>query len=267
MPERPPTKSSKPGVQNVFWTSTTTSAIRNRSVAAGPERVLRAPACRVLEPRRVVDAPHLADPLGCPVGRQRERRDHGASVAACSRRSSSELSRSPSGAASRSRAATRPADCSRCSRPSAAARASARSARAVGSAPPGSSPRSRPRRRSSPSSSTPSALPPRPSCSPTTSTPASSRATGPTILPAEAPFDLLFADGGGQAMKTNPARSRPARAGRDARAGQPHARSPRPRSRPRALAPPPTPRRDRAPALSARSGDRRSSSSFLGGCR
>ena len=25
------------------------------------------------------------------------------------------------------------------------------------------------------------------------------------VLPAEAPFDLLFADGGGQAMKTNPA--------------------------------------------------------------
>ena len=34
VPERPPTKSSKPGVQNVFWTSTTTSAIRKRSVAA-----------------------------------------------------------------------------------------------------------------------------------------------------------------------------------------------------------------------------------------
>ena len=143
-----------------------------------PQRVLLAPARRVLEPRRVVDAPHLADALGSPVGRQRERRDHGASVAACSRRSSSEPSRSPSGAASRSRAATRPADCSRCSRPSAAARASARSGRAAGSAPPGSSRRSRPRRRSSPSSSTLSALPPRPSCSPATSTPASSKATG-----------------------------------------------------------------------------------------
>ena len=35
VPERPPTKSSNAGMQNVFWTSTATRQIRNASSTAG----------------------------------------------------------------------------------------------------------------------------------------------------------------------------------------------------------------------------------------
>ena len=43
VPERPPTKSSKAGMQNVFWTSTATRQIRNASSTAGCELVLLRP--------------------------------------------------------------------------------------------------------------------------------------------------------------------------------------------------------------------------------
>ena len=72
----PATKSSNPGVQNVFWTSTTTSATRKRSLGR------RLDACCSRQRRassnagRVVDAPHLADAVGVPVRRQRERLGH-----------------------------------------------------------------------------------------------------------------------------------------------------------------------------------------------
>ena len=44
VPERPATKSSKPGMQNVFWTSTASRQMRKRVVRGGREPVLRAQA-------------------------------------------------------------------------------------------------------------------------------------------------------------------------------------------------------------------------------
>jgi hypothetical protein len=41
----------------------------------GPQRMLSPPAFGVAEPRRIVDAPDLADPLGAPVGWQRQHHD------------------------------------------------------------------------------------------------------------------------------------------------------------------------------------------------
>ena len=223
MPERPATKSSKPGVQNVFWTSTTTSAMRKRSCAAPVRPCCERQRARVLEARRVVDAPDLADPAGVEVRRERKRLGHIAVVSGTwCRRSSRERSRSPSGSASSGRAARRRAGCCTCSRRSAAARGSARSARAAASARPGSWPALAPgvpfltveldeeraaaaaellgRRRR---------------------TRACSRGDWRELLPAEAPFDLLFADGGQVEASTR--RSSSCSPRRHARHGRPDA--------------------------------------------
>ena len=65
-------------------------------ILGGPPRSCCVPpAPRVLEARRVVDAPDLADALGVPVRRQRERLGHGASVGTWLRRSSRRRSPRP----------------------------------------------------------------------------------------------------------------------------------------------------------------------------
>ena len=97
---------------------------------------------RVLEAGRVVDAPDLADAVGVPVRRQRERLGHARSLGRWFRRSSRGRSRSPRRTGSSGRADPRSGACCTCSPRRAAASASPRSARAPASAPPGSSPRS-----------------------------------------------------------------------------------------------------------------------------
>ena len=69
VPERPPTNSSKPGMQKVFWTSTATRQIRERVLGGRPHAVLLRPRGRLRRALLIGHAPDLADAVAGEVGR------------------------------------------------------------------------------------------------------------------------------------------------------------------------------------------------------
>ena len=72
VPERPPTKSSKPGMQNVFWTSTASRQTRKRVPGGRLDVVRLGPRRRLAGALLVGNPPDLAGAVRVEVRRQRE---------------------------------------------------------------------------------------------------------------------------------------------------------------------------------------------------